>query len=165
MKKHQTSWNTHTYTHTHTHTHTLTHRHIKWNDTQAVKKKKKNLPSVTTRVDPEGIMWRKISQRNTSIIWFHLCVESEKQNRWKHITKLKQSNRCREQMGDCQRERGRGRKEINERDSEIETWEKCQWRKDTLTMAAPTAQLVRNPLEMQETPARSLGGEDPLEMG
>ena len=144
MKKHQTSWNTQT----HKHTHTYTYKMEWYSGCKKKKKRKKILPSVTTQVDPEGIMWRKISQRNTSIIWFHLCVESEKQNKWKHITKLKQSNRCREQMGDCQRERGRGRKEINERDSEIQTWEKCQWRKDALTVAALTAKLVRNPPAM-----------------
>ena len=65
---------------THTHTHTYTHK-MEWYS--GLKNKNEILLSVTKCVDPEGIMLRKISQRKISIIWFHLCVESEKQNKWK----------------------------------------------------------------------------------
>ena len=41
----------------------------------------------------EGIMLKEISQRKTNTVWFHLYVESTKQNR--------NSHRLREQNGGC----------------------------------------------------------------
>ena len=44
-------------------------------------KKNEILPFGTTWMDLEDIILSEISQRKTSTIWFHLYVESEKQNK------------------------------------------------------------------------------------
>ena len=53
----------------------------------------------------------------TNTVWFHLYVESKKQNKWTNIIKCKQSYKCREQISGCQSSEGDGRKrETGERD-------------------------------------------------
>ena len=54
-------------------------------------KKNEILPFVTTWMDLEGIMLSEISQTKTNTVWFHLYVESKKQNKWTNITKHKQN--------------------------------------------------------------------------
>ena len=48
-------------------------------------------------MDLEGTMQGEICHRKTNTVWFHLYVESEKQNKWN--IKEKQSYRYREQTG------------------------------------------------------------------
>ena len=47
-------------------------------------KKNEIFPFATTWMDLEGIMPSEISQRKINIRWFHLCVETKKQNKQKH---------------------------------------------------------------------------------
>ena len=42
--------------------------------------------------------------RKTNTVWFHLYVESRKQNKWINITEQKHSYSYREQSGSCQRQ-------------------------------------------------------------
>ena len=63
------------------------------------------LPFTTTWMDLVGIMPSNISQRKTSTILFHLCMEYKKikmKKKWPNITKQKQIYRFREQTGGCQ---------------------------------------------------------------
>ena len=71
-------------------------------------KKEWNLATATTLMDLEGIMRNEIRQRKTTMVWFHLYVESKKQNKWTNITKQKQTHRYREQASGCQRGEGWG---------------------------------------------------------
>ena len=50
-------------------------------------KKMEILPFVTAWIDLENIMLSEISQRKKNTIWFHLHVESKKQNKWKRTNK------------------------------------------------------------------------------
>ena len=56
--------------------------------------------------DLAGIVLSEISQRKTNIVWLQLCVESKKQNQWTNVIRQKQSHRCWEQIGGCQRGNG-----------------------------------------------------------
>ena len=59
--------------------------------------------------------WNKQTKANT--VWFHLYMESVKQNKWTNRTKQKQSHSYGEQTDDWQGvEVGRGRREIGEGD-------------------------------------------------
>ena len=49
--------------------------------------------------EPWGLS--EVSQTKTNTVWFHLYVESQKQNKWTSITQ-RSSHRYREQTGDCQ---------------------------------------------------------------
>ena len=71
---------------------------------------------VKTWVELEGIMLGEMSQRKTNSVWFHLFVESKKQNKWTNRTEKKQSYRYREQTGVARGEGGGRRKEIGKED-------------------------------------------------
>ena len=64
---------------------------------------------------PRGYCANKLDrERKTNTIWFHLYVESKKQNKLINITKQKKSHRYREQTA---RGKGyRGKREIGKRD-------------------------------------------------
>ena len=53
-----------------------------------------------------GLMLSEISQRKTNTVWFHLYMESKKQNKGTNIPKQKQSHR--EQAGSCRVRAGGG---------------------------------------------------------
>ena len=55
--------------------------------------------------------WNKSDRERTNAVWFHLYVESKRQNKWTNITKQKQSHRYREQVI-ARGEMGRRRKDI-----------------------------------------------------
>ena len=48
-------------------------------------------------MDPKDIMTSDISQRKTHTIWFHLYVESKRQNKWTKKKKTEKTHRYREQ--------------------------------------------------------------------
>ena len=52
------------------------------------------MPFAATWMDPKGIMLSEISQTNTT--WFHLYVQSKKQNKRTNQTEHKQTHRYRE---------------------------------------------------------------------
>ena len=54
-------------------------------------KKNKVLPFVKAKMDLEGTMLSERSQTKTNTVWFHLYVDSRKQNKWTNIAKQKQS--------------------------------------------------------------------------
>ena len=55
-------------------------------------KKNEILPFATAEMDLKGIMLSEISQRKTNAIWFHLYVESKKQNK-QTVTNLDTKNK------------------------------------------------------------------------
>ena len=66
-------------------------------------KKNEIMPSAATQVDLEITILIELSQtENDSTVWFHIYVESQKQNKWTNITKQKLSHRYREQRSGCQ---------------------------------------------------------------
>ena len=68
---------------------------------------------MVTMVDLKRDMLSEMSK--TSTIWFHLHMESNKQNKWKN--KQNQTDRYREQTGGCQREKGVGVRQNGSRGS------------------------------------------------
>lgn len=79
-----------------------TRRHAHMTERYSVIKKKETLPCVTTWRVLEGTMLHEISQRKTNTVWFHLYVESKKQNKWQ-TNKQQQPEKPREQTRGHQR--------------------------------------------------------------
>ena len=90
--------------HTHTHTHTHTHNGILLSH-----KKEWNFAICDNTDGPRGYYakWNK-ADRKRNTVWFHLYVESKKQNKWTNKTKQERTHRYREQTGGCQKGEGSG---------------------------------------------------------
>ena len=61
-------------------------------------KKNEIMPFSATWMDLDIIIVSEVSQRKTSIIWYHLYVESKKMIQMKLFTKQKQTHRLRKQF-------------------------------------------------------------------
>ena len=59
-------------------------------------KRNEIFPFATTWTNLEGIMLSETSQRKTNTAWFHLYVDSKKQNKWTNLTK--ENNRYRNKL-------------------------------------------------------------------
>ena len=68
----------------------------------------------------EGIMLSEISQKKINTVWFHLYVESQKQNKQTNKTKQNKNNWYREENGDCQTMGEWGAGETGEGDQEAQ---------------------------------------------